>query len=255
MKIYNQYTAKLLFFFCFFSSALMAQEVEDSSNTSNPVQVTSIGDGDWDYANPKEYQIGAIRVEGADNFDHQAILLIAGLRQGQKVMIPGDKITNAIKNLWKEGLFSQVDIYVDRIVANIAFLTIELQPKPKLSRFKLEGVAKKDADKVREQINLFSGKTISENTVNLTAAKIRGYYRDKGFWNVKVNIRREADSLLNNSEMFVINVDRGQRIRVQDILIEGNEQLSDAKIRKAMKETKRTSLLRIFKKSDRKSVV
>jgi len=249
MKIYNQYTAKLLFILCFFSSALMAQEAEDSINPSNPVQVTSIGDGYWDYANPKEYQIGAIRVEGADNFDHQAILLIAGLRQGQKVMIPGDKITNAIKNLWKEGLFSQVDIYVDKIVANIAFLTIELQPKPKLSRFKLEGVAKKDADKVREQINLFSGKTISENTVNLTAAKIRGYYRDKGFWNVKVNIRREADSLLNNSEMFVINVDRGQRIRVQDILIEGNEQLTDAKIRKAMKETKRTSLLRIFKKS------
>ncbi len=222
---------------------------EDSTLINTTTQVTTIGGDEWDYSNPKEYQIGAIRIEGADNFDHQSILLIAGLRQGQKIMIPGDKITSAIKDLWKEGLFSKVDIYLDRVVANIAFLTIELQPKPKLSRFKLEGTTKKDADKIREQINLFAGKTISESTINLTSSKIRGYYREKGFWNVKVDIVRQADSLLNNSEMFIIKVDRGARVRISNIIIEGNEELTDGKIRKTMKETKRSGILRIFKKS------
>lgn len=240
------YLTILLIVFAF--NQLKAQDIDDSLLTTTP-QVTTIGANDWDYSNPKEYQIGAIRIEGADNFDHSAILLIAGLRQGQKVMIPGERISSAIKNLWNEGLFSKVDIYLDRIVANVAFLTIELQPKPKLSRFKINGASKKDQDKIKEQINLFAGKTISESTVNLTSTKIRSYFRDKGFWNVKVNIQREQDSLLNNSEMFVINVDKGQRIRISNIIIDGNQELSDAKIRKAMKETKRSGILRIIKRS------
>lgn len=239
----------IIFILCF-SLIGNAQEMEDSTTTIKETSVTAIGDdGDWDYSNPKEYQIGAIRIEGADNFDHQSILLIAELRQGQKIMIPGDKISKAISNLWKEGLFSKIDIYLDRVVANVAFLTIELQPKPKLSRFKIEGTNKKDGEKIREQIDLYAGKTISENTLNFTSTKIRGYFRDKGFWNVKVDIKREIDTLLNNSEMFVINVDKGKRIRIGDIIIEGNEELKTGKIKRAMKETKKAGILRIFKKS------
>lgn len=232
-----------------FAPNTWAQVEPDSSTVEIPTQVTTIGDDDWDYSNAKEYQIGAIRIEGADNFDHQSILLIAGLRQGQKIMIPGERITTAIKNLWKEGLFSKVDIYLDRVVAGVAFLTIELHPKPKLSRFKFEGASKKDIDKIKEKIDLFAGKTISESSIAMTATKIRGYYRDKGFWNVKVNIKREQDSLLNNSEMFIININRGQRVRIVDILIEGNQELSTSKIRRTMKETKRSGILRIIKKS------
>lgn len=239
------------------STTLFSQDstvrLDTSANLIDSIKsnssISTIGGGDWDYANPKEFQIGAIRVEGADNFDHQAILLIAGLRQGQKIMIPGDKITKAIDNLWKEDLFSKVDIYMDRVVANVAFMTIELQPKPKLSRFKIEGASKKDADKIREEIKLFAGKTISGSTVNMTKTKIKGYYRDKGFWTAKVDITQVPDTLLNNSEMFVIHVNRGQRIRIANIIIEGNHELTDAKIRKAMKDTKRKGLLRIFKKS------
>ena len=60
-------------------------------------QVT-IGGLDIDYKNPKTYEIGPIRVEGADNYDHNAIKLLAGLRQGQSIVIPGEKISKAIKN-------------------------------------------------------------------------------------------------------------------------------------------------------------
>lgn len=237
----------------FFVSLLATAQVTDSISTvvdSIPVSsVATIGGNNWDYANPQEFQIGAIRVEGADNFDTQAILLIAGLKQGQKIMIPGEKITEAINNLWKEDLFSKVDIYLDRVVAGVAFLTIQLQPKPKLSRFKITGVKKKDADKIREEIKLFAGKTISGNTVFMTQSKIKGYFRDKGYWAVKVNIDRVPDSLLNNSEMFVIDVRKGPRVGIENIIFEGNKELTDAKLRKVMKDTKRKGIMRIFKRS------
>lgn len=252
MKIFK--ILPLFFVFCFFTGYAKAQVItaEDSLQTTvSSTGPVSIGgnEPEFDFNNPKEYEIGPVRIEGADNFDHNAIRLIAGLRQGQTIMIPGDKISKAIQNLWNEELFSEVEIYADKEVAGVIYLVIAVTPRPKLSRFKFAGVTKKDADKIRKEISLFSGKTISENLLYSTEAKIRGYYREKGNYGVKIDIKREPDSLMNNSEIFLINVKPGKKVGIGEINFEGNKSLSDAKLRKAMKDTKRKSILRIFKRS------
>ena len=208
-----------------------------------------VGDLDIDYRNPKEYEIGPIRVIGADNYDHQAIKLIAGLRQGQKIFIPGELVSKAIKNLWAEGIFSDVEILAEKEVAGVIYLIIKVTPRPKLSRFRFNGVTRRDADKIREEITLYSGKTITENLVFQTESKIKGYYREKGFYNVQVNIKRERDSLINDSELFVINVNSGEKIGIKKINIEGNTLVKDWKLKMAMKDTKQKAVWRIFKRS------
>jgi outer membrane protein insertion porin family len=210
---------------------------------------SSIGGIDFSYQNPKQYEIGPIRIEGADNFDHQAIKLIAGLRQGQKITLPGEQINKAIKNLWAEGLFSNISIYAEKEIAGVVYFVIDLTTRPKLSKFKFKGVTKRDADKIREEISLFAGKTISENLVFQTKSKIKGYYRDKGFYNVKVNISQIKDTLINNSEIFLIDISKGQRIGIKEIAISGNTEVPTWKLKLAMKDTKQKSILRIFKRS------
>lgn len=217
------------------------------ANSQNNPSV--IGGFDFSYKEPKEFEIGPIRIEGAENFDHQAIKLIAGLRQGQKIMIPGEKINKAIKNLWAEGLFSNVGIYVEKEVAGIVYLVIELKARPKLSKFKFKGVTKRDADKIREEISLFAGKTISENLVFQTKSKIKGYFRDKGFYHVNVNISQIKDTLINESEIFLIDIKKGPKIGIKEISIIGNSEVPTWKLRLAMKDTKQKSVLRIFKRS------
>lgn len=210
----------------------------------------TIGSMTVDFRDPQEYEIGPIRVEGADNYDHQAIKLIAGLRQGQTIKIPGDKIATAIKNLWNEGLFSDVEIYADKEVAGVIYLVISVTPRPKLSRFTFSrSISKKEADKVREEISLYSGKTITENLVFTTQAKIKGYFRDKGYYAVDVSIKRVPDSLMNNSEIFVINVKKGKKVGIGEIDITGNESISDWKLKMAMKDTKKRAIWRVFKRS------
>ena len=159
-----------------------------------------------DYQNPKQYEIGPIKIEGADNFDHNSIKLIAGLRTGDRIMIPGEKFSKAIKNLWKEELFSDAEILIDKEINGIVYLTIKLAPRPKLSRYKFKGVNKREADKVREEISLYTGKTITENLVFVTENKIKGYFRDKGYYSVNVHISRQKDTLINNSEIFTIDI-------------------------------------------------
>ena len=209
----------------------------------------TVGDIDFSYSQPKEYELGPIRVIGADNFDHQAIKLIAGLRQGQKIILPSNDISNAIKNLWNEEIFSNVAIYVTKEIAGVVYLTIAVEARMKLSKFSFKGIGKRDADKLREEIKLFTGKTITENLVFQTKTKIRGYFREKGFFKAAVDISRVKDTLINSSEMFIIKIDKGNKIGIKEIVISGNSEIPTWKLKMAMKDTKQKGILRIIKRS------
>lgn len=209
----------------------------------------TVGDIDFSYSQPKEYELGPIRVTGADNFDHQAIKLIAGLRQGQKIILPSNDISNAIKNLWNEEIFSNVAIYVTKEIAGVVYLTIAVEARMKLSKFSFKGIGKRDADKLREEIKLFTGKTITENLVFQTKTKIRGYFREKGFFKAAVDISRVKDTLINASEIFIIKIEKGNKIGIKEIVISGNSEIPTWKLKMAMKDTKQKGILRIIKRS------
>ena len=231
------------------------------------VEPTTVGtEFQVDYLSPKEYEIGPIRIDGADNFDHQSIKMVSGLRPGMKIKIPGNKITEAIQNLWKEGLFSAIDIQVEKEINGVVFLAIKLTTRPKLSRFKFIGAPKKDIDKLRELLSLYSGKTINESLILNTQNKIKGFYKEKGYYTASVRIEQEPDKLMNNSSMFTIYVEKGHKVKIKDIEIDGkldnfskseflgvikfdSENLAKRKIRRAMEDTKRQSIMRIFSRS------
>lgn len=225
--------------------AIGSAGIEDTTQTNSSAAINL----NVDYKNPKEYTIGPISVIGAENFDPNAIRLVAGLRPGQKITIPGQQIADAINNLWREGLFSDVQIYAEKEIAGVIYLTIKVAPRAKLARYRFEGVSKREADKIREQIDLYTGRTISENLIYQTESKIKGYYREEGFYAVKVNIQRSQDNVMNNSEIFTIHVDKGKKVGIKEINFEGNESIKDGKLRRAMKDTKQKSIIRIFKRS------
>lgn len=229
-------------------SALVNAQIVAPFDSIKPV--TTIGGGlDFDYAKPQKYTLGPIRVEGADNFDHQAIKLIAGLRQGEEITLPSDKISKAIKNLWEEGLFSSVSIEAEKEIAGVVYLVIKLQPRPKLSRMKFKGVNRREVDKIREEINLNSGKTITENMVFTTQNKIKAYFREKGFYNVTVNINRMQDTLINNSELFLIDINKGSKVKIKEIRFDHVTSVKTWKLRRSMKDTKQKAFWRFFKRS------
>ncbi len=223
------------------------QILSDSIRATDPIGIGM--PFEINYLSPQEYEIGPIRIEGADNFDHNSIRLIAGLRQGQKITVPSTQFSTAIRNLYKEEIFSDIEIYAEREIAGVIYLVIKVAPRPKLSRFKFKGVTKREADKVREEIDLYSGKTITENLVYLTENRIRGYFREKGYYSVNVKINRRVDTLITNSEIFLIDIDKGSKVKIKKIDIEGNQSISDFKMKMAMKDTKSKTSWRFFKRS------
>ena len=140
-----------------------------------------------DYSRPQEYEIGGIVVEGAKYVDGSMLTMVAGLRVGQTVKIPGDDISGAIKKIWEQGMFEDVAINATDFVGNKVFLQVVIKEKPRVSRFSLKGIKKSEADEIRNKINLSRGDVVTEHLLTKTRRIIENYYFDKGFLNVDID--------------------------------------------------------------------
>ena len=198
---------------------------------------------------PREYILAGISIDGVMFLDHEVIIQKSGLQRGEKIAIPSDKISKAISKLWDQGLFSEVSILKEKTQGNNLFLTIKLQERPRMSRYKFSGVTKSEADQIRDDLNLFSGKIITEalkmNVKNIS----RNYFIEKGFLKAKSTITTQSDTLVNNSKILKIEIDKGSKVKINEVIIDGNYSLSDEKIKRLMKETKEKKWYRFYKKS------
>ncbi|GIV33539.1 MAG: outer membrane protein [Chitinophagales bacterium] len=190
------------------------------------------------YASPGEYTIGGITVSGIEYLDPDIIISLSGLRVGDNITIPGDAVSNAIRNLWQQGLFTDIEIYMTKTVGNTVFLEISLKERPRLSRFTLRGIKKGEADDLREKIKLVKGRVVTENTKQTTVNTIKNFYREKGFLNVTVTIREIRDTLLVNSVMLDIEINKGAKVKIESITFKGNEVVSTGKLKRLMKGTR-----------------
>jgi len=188
---------------------------------------------------PRELEIGGITVTGTSTVDVNAVMLFSGLKVGQQVTLPGPRIADAVRNIWEQKLFSDVRIEAAEIRGRTVFLNIVVTEMPRLSRFKFEGVTKSDADKLRERMELTRGQQVNEGLLTNTRGTIRAYYVEKGFLKADADIEQRTDSLMENSVLLIITVKKGKRVRIKDVDFIGNEALTDAKLRRAMKKTRR----------------
>ena len=202
-----------------------------------------------DYSNPLEYEIGGITVSGVKNFDASTIILYSGLAIGDKVTIPGDKISEAIRNLWKQKLFANVIINAAEVRGNVIFLNIELEERARLSTFSFKGASRSDADNLRDKIQLLSGTIVNENLLSNTTNIIRNHFIDKGYLRAKINISEVEDTILENSVKLIINIDKGPRVKINDIAFEGVSDVKIGKLKRAMKGTKEKDWYKIFSTS------
>ncbi|MBX2979725.1 MAG: BamA/TamA family outer membrane protein [Flavobacteriales bacterium] len=199
-----------------------------------------------DYGFPEEYEIGGITVSGTVNTDANAVKLFAGLVVGEKIQVPGERITKAMRNLWDQKLFSDVRIEAAEIRGRTIFLNIIVQEQPKLLFTKYEGLSRSETDKIRDEIKLVAGQQVTEALLTNTRLAIRRYFSEKGFMRTTVNIVENADTARANAVWLLVKVNKGPKVKIKDVVFHGNSAISDGKLRKAMKKTRRKVWWNIF---------
>lgn len=202
-------------------------------------------------ANAKKYTIGEITVSGNTTFSPQTIITYSGLRSGDEIMVPGEKISAAIKKLWSSNLFSSIDVYIIKIEGDTAHFEIQLIDLPELNEVVIEGVKKSKIEDIVEENKLQRGAKVTENLITTTKNYLESKYRKQGFLNADVNITTTevVDSIQKSRVNMSVKIDRGNKIKIKKITFEGAEKLKKKKLRKAMKNTKKKNPIRIFKRS------
>jgi outer membrane protein insertion porin family len=199
-----------------------------------------------DYAISKTYEIGGITVSGNTGTDANAVKLFAGLKVGDKIEIPGDRIPRAIKNLWEQKLFSDIQIEAAEIRGTTMFLHIKVLELPRFSRRSFPGLSRSEVEKLTELFPLRRGQQVNESVISRIKSTTRKFFVEKGHLKTTVEVDQIPDTLLDNSARLVIRVDKGPKVKIKDIKFEGNENIESATLRGAMKGTKRKRWYNIF---------
>ena len=200
------------------------------------------------YSSPKTYEIAGIAVSGiGEHYDSETLVQYSGLREGEEIKIPGDAITKAIKKLYGYGLFSDVAIFIDRIEGNKVYLNIRLAERHKLSRINYIGLKKSEETKLKEKVNWLPGTQVTDNQISNLKRIVERYFKEKGYYNTDIKVLRRDDPDNENFVILDVSVQRNNKIKIEDIIIAGNKEVRDGKLKRAMKKTKEKSLVNLFK--------
>ena len=199
----------------------------------------------------ERYNIGEIEVSGNTSFSPLTIITFSGLREGDAISIPGEKLSNAIKKLWGSNLFSSVNVYKTKIEDGVINLEIELYDLPELTELEISGVKKRKKEEIIKENKLQNGVKVTENLITTTKNYLENKYRKKGFFNAKVIINTEKviDSTNKSKVKMTLDIKKGSKLKVDQIKFNGINQLKSKTLEKAMKNTKRKKFYRLFKRS------
>jgi outer membrane protein insertion porin family len=204
---------------------------------------------DIPYEDGKKYILGGLEVTGLQSYNEQTVKTYTGLRVGQPITLPGEQISAIINKLWGLELFTDIDFYITNIEGDNVFLELNILERPTLSEITLNGVKQKKLDEIVKDTDLKKGKKITESLIANSKNYIENNFRKKGYLNAKVNIITVKDTSETNAQKMVVNVNKGDKVKIKNIVFEGNEKLASKKLQKAMKKTKKRKLGRFWKKS------
>ena len=183
---------------------------------------------------PRTLTVGGINVSGVEGYEDYMLTGISGLSVGQTITVPGNDITDAVKKYWRHGLFSQVSISADSIVGDQIYLHILLSIRPKVSTINYIGLKKSEREDMEAKLGLLKGGNLTPNIIDRARILAKKYFDDKGYKNAEINITQRDDLANKNQVILDVEVDKKEKMKVRHIIIEGNDNLSDKKIKGTM---------------------
>jgi outer membrane protein insertion porin family len=180
---------------------------------------------------PRDVVIGGFNVSGMEGYEDYMLTSISGLSVGQRISLPGNEITDAVKRYWKHGLFSDVKIAADSLVGNKVYLHIALKPRPRVSEINYIGLKKSEREDMEQKLGMIKGGQITPNMIDRAKILAKKYFDDKGFKNADIDIQQREDVTAKNQVILDVIIDKKRKMKVRKITIEGNEKLKDRKIK------------------------
>lgn len=199
------------------------------------------------YRNQKRYIINDVDIQVKGSYLNDPISMAeqAGIFIGDTINVPGPYLTAAINKLIaRQQQFSYVDIVAEPVGDDRANIIIYLESTPKVSEWKFEGIRKGQATTLRDNMKLKQAQVLSDYDINKHKNYIRDHYKEKGFRNAEVDIRIDNDEKYPNANLVIVTfiVNTNQKVKIGDITFSGNNEFSDARLRRTFKNTHKKNI-------------
>jgi outer membrane protein insertion porin family len=234
----------ILILFCLIWSASAVAQIRLGQSryaSSRPVNILELN-----YAKPQKFRIAEIKAVGLSTLDEVAIISLSGLKVDDRIDVPGDAISSALKKLWGQGIIGDVKILVTKIEGEDIYLLLDLTERPRFSRVEFEGINKTQEGELRDKVNI-RGRVVRDDVLNTAKRNIEKYYLDKGFLNTEVKIIQDRDTTLPNSVKLRFDIDPKSKVKINEIAFYGNDEISDRALKGKLKKTKEHARVSIFK--------
>lgn len=245
IKLLNMRSLTLgLFVFILGLNVASAQILGGTRSFSSTLEETT-----FSYEDPKEYTITDIQVTGSQFYDGTSMINISGLQVGDKIKVPGDAIGAAIRKIMNQGILDEVMIYANKVEEGKIWLTIELKERPRLLSIQYTGIRKGEQEALSDKMKTYKGKIITETLRKNLELTIRRYYQEKGRLNARTKSIIKADTVRGNNAVLQVIVDKGEKVKVNKIILNGIDESQRSLILRKIKNTKQQRFGRIFKPS------
>ena len=234
----------LLILFCLIWSATAMAQIRLGQSryaSTRPVNILELN-----YAKPQKFRIAEIKAVGLSTLDENAIISLSGLKVDDRIDVPGEAISGALKKLWGQGIIGDVKILVTKIEGDDIYLLLDLTERPRFSRVEFEGINKTQEGELRDKVNI-RGRVVRDDVLNTAKRNIEKYYLDKGFLNTEVKIIQDRDTTLPNSVKLRFDINPKSKVKINEIAFYGNDEITDRALKGKLKKTKEHARVAIFK--------
>ena len=215
---------------------------------SAAVSFAQEGGVEVDYSRPVKYKVGGVSVQGNNYFSESQIISLTGLQKGMEITVPSEDLSGIVRRLWLQRYFEDVSMEIDHLNADrdSAFLVIKIIERPRVSKWSFTGVKSGEKKDLQERLNLRRGGEFSDYVEKTSSDIIKKYYAEKGFLDCQVKAEVEKDTIIKKAIRVNFAVDRGIKVKVQDINFIGNEHVKEFKLARSMKKTKSRKFYNFF---------
>lgn len=173
----------------------------------------------------------SVEVRGTQSVAEGTCLAQIQLRPGMPYQ---DSIVNEdIRRLYALGYFTDVRVETEPRPEGLHVVFL-VEEKPTIAAIEWEGAQHLRTKRLEELLDVNVGQLYDARKLKMGLDQIKAEYRRKGFANVAIADSASIDEAANTATVYLV-IDEGPRMRIKDILIEGNQAFSDHRLRKVLK--------------------
>ena len=164
--------------------------------------------------------IQEIEVVGNEVLDKDVVLMRLKIQKGDR--FDPRALDDELKRLYQTGYFDDVKLYAQD-ARDGKKLIVEVEEKPLIKGIEVQGEEAIDEDDILEAMSTKPGSVLNPKVISDDMAKIREVYRKEGFYQAQVSYDQETIS--PGTAKLIVEVDEGQKLYIENISIQGAEQL------------------------------